>query len=160
MMGADQFGILLQQMDMLIHQTDLGEKGILDDIQSINLEAPEGRAANVSVGVMKNNRANYQHGVITSEPEINDYLTSKNTYNTNQQLAQEVRGRLITADKNQTITLQICLIAFMITEASKNTMSYGFNSNIKEHTSPSATADNYSSEPLFAKLKELKGKMF
>ncbi|GMM42286.1 Ingression protein 1 [Hanseniaspora uvarum DSM 2768] len=161
MMGADQFGNSFTTNGYANTLDRFGEKGILDDIQSINLENPEGRAANVSVGVMKNNRANYQHGVITSEPEINDYLTSKNTYNTNQRSnVGSAQTSYNSRHKNQTITSADMPDNIYDYEASKNTMSYGFNSNIKEHTSPSATADNYSSEPLFAKLKELKGKMF
>ena len=64
MMGADQFGNSFTTSGYANTLDRFGEKDILNDIQSIDLDNLDARLADVPVSTMRNNRANYQHGVI------------------------------------------------------------------------------------------------
>lgn len=155
MMGADHFGNSFATNGYANTLERFENKGVLNDIQSVDLDNLEGKVADVPVSIMRNNRVNYQHGVITSEPEINDYLSSKNTYySSNKYKGRNEEMSYNSKQSSNVITAGDMMNSINDYEIPDNVMSFN---NVKEAV---PTSDNYSSEPLFAKLKELKGKMF
>ncbi|KAL6930132.1 hypothetical protein ACO0SA_001539 [Hanseniaspora valbyensis] len=168
MMGTDELGNSFSSNGYgdTFNQIYAKNNDLLDDIQFFsqsvsNREIPS--LPNANTRGTNNYEGDYQHGVVTSEPEINNYLNNKSVtpsssrpssyqFGSSQDSLQRQQYKQAHSSQPQS--------NYAPAFDTVNTRSNGNNqpSDIQPPSSTGSSAS--SSEPLFAKLRELKGKMF
>lgn len=131
---------------------------ILDDIQSFtqsvgNREVPKFPSASTA---NENRNTNYQHGVVTSEPEINDFLNSKSVSPSNSSYSSYKLGTSQGSSQKQNYKQS----HYSQQQYNQSPEAGSYNAKNNPYEAVPLSTDSSSSEPLFAKLRELKGKMF
>ncbi|XBW38731.1 hypothetical protein QEN19_004318 [Hanseniaspora menglaensis] len=176
MMGSDEFGnsVTSNGMGNNLVYFQQNKNNVLDDIQSFDLSIRNREVPNFPTTTafgQNSQNINYHHGVVTSEPEINNYLSNESDPISNMGSSSNSTGsanKSFFNNQHQNSSYLQQRSNYSSEYNSLNSRNYidnGHNNKIgvnspSNNVVSSTIGSSSSSEPLFAKLRELKGKMF